>query len=292
VDDSSVDLHLTRKIIENHLDWEVSTAPDGAAALAAIRRATPSLVVTDLVMPEMDGLALVQAVRREFPLVPVVIMTAFGSEELALRALQNGAASYVSKKTLDRDLPDTLEHVLNVAHAERGYRRLLGCLMHIENEYILDNDPQLVPALVAQLLEPLAPLELCDANTQIRIGIALEEAILNGLYHGNLEVSSDLRQDGSQAYYQLAEQRRRQEPFRDRRLYVRARMTRTEAFYEVRDEGPGFDPTTIPDPMDPTNLDKASGRGVFLIRTFMDEVRYNERGNQLTIVKRKHSPAP
>jgi CheY-like chemotaxis protein len=287
VDDSSVDLHLTQKIIENHLHWRVSTAINGADALAQLRQSLPSVVVTDLVMPELDGLALVQAIKRDHPLVPVVLMTAYGSEELALKALQVGAASYVAKKTLDRDLPDTLEHVLNVARAEHGYRRLLGCLKHIEHEFILDNDPALVPPLVGQLLEPLAPLDLCDPNTQIRIGIALEEALLNALYHGNLEVSSDLRQDGSQAYYHLAEQRRGQEPYRDRRLYVRARLSRSEAIYEVRDEGPGFDPTTIPDPMDPSNLDKASGRGVFLIHTFMDEVRYNDRGNQITIVKRK-----
>ncbi len=294
VDDSSVDLHLASRIIQNHLHWDVTTASNGAAALERLRHDPASVVVTDLVMPEMDGLDLVRAVKRDHPLVPVVLMTAFGSEEMALKALQAGAASYVAKKSLDRDLPDTLEHVLIASQARHGYRRLLGCLTHLEHEFILDNDPSLVPALVAQLLEPLAPLELCDANTQIRVGIALEEAILNALYHGNLEVSSSLRQDDGEAYYQLAEQRRSLEPYRDRRLYVRARLSRLEAVYEIRDEGPGFDPATVPDPMDPGNLDKASGRGVFLIRTFMDEVRYNDRGNQVTLVKRKKAgpPAP
>jgi CheY-like chemotaxis protein/anti-sigma regulatory factor (Ser/Thr protein kinase) len=287
VDDSSVELLLTQTIIENHLHWQVQTARNGAEALVQMHRQPPSVVVTDLVMPEMDGLALVQAIRRDHPLVPVVLMTAFGNEELALKALKAGAASYVPKRTLDRDLPETLEHVLEATRAESGYRRLLGCLRHVEHEFILDNDPSLVPPLVAQLIEPLPLLDLCDANTQIRIGIALEEALLNALYHGNLEVSSTLRQDDSGAYYELAERRRVQEPYRNRRLYVRARVSRTEAIYEVRDEGPGFNPDSIPDPMDPANLDKASGRGVFLIRTFMDEVRYNERGNQITIVKRK-----
>ena len=55
----------------------------------------------------------------------------------------------------------------------------------------------------------------------------------------------------------------------------------------VRDEGPGFDPATLPDPTDPSNLERVGGRGLLLIRTFMDEVRHNESGNEITFVKRR-----
>src|SRR5262245_11212815 len=112
VDDSSVDLHLTQKIIESHLHWNVTTAGNGAEALGLIYRSPPSLVVTDLVMPEIDGLELVRTIKRDLPLIPVVLMTAYGSEEMALKALQIGAASYVPKKTLEQDLPDTLDRTL------------------------------------------------------------------------------------------------------------------------------------------------------------------------------------
>ena len=70
----------------------------------------------------------------------------------------------------------------------------------------------------------------------------------------------------------MAEERRRQTPFRDRRIYVAATYSRAEAIFVVRDEGPGFDRTKVPDPTDPDNLGKNSGRGLLLIQTFMDEV--------------------
>lgn len=57
----------------------------------------------------------------------------------------------------------------------------------------------------------------------------------------------------------------------------------------VRDEGPGFDPSTLPDPLAPENLLKASGRGIFLIRSFMDEMvlqRAPEGGMEVLMVKR------
>jgi anti-sigma regulatory factor (Ser/Thr protein kinase) len=59
-----------------------------------------------------------------------------------------------------------------------------------------------------------------------------------------------------------------------------------EATFVIQDEGPGFDPASLPDPTDPENLDKVSGRGLLLMRTFMDEVSYNDRGNQVTMIKR------
>src|SRR5262249_9082757 len=103
---------------------------------------------------------------------------------------------------------------------------------------------------------------------------------------GNLEVSSDLRQQGDEPYHRLAEERRRQPPYRERRIRFTARITRDKATFVIRDEGPGFDPARLPDPTDPANLGRVGGRGLLLIRTFMDEVYFNATGNEITLVKR------
>ena len=55
--------------------------------------------------------------------------------------------------------------------------------------------------------------------------------------------------------------------------------------YVVKDEGPGFDPTILPDPTNAENLLNVSGRGITLMRTFMDEVTFNDRGNEVTMRK-------
>jgi serine/threonine-protein kinase RsbW len=67
---------------------------------------------------------------------------------------------------------------------------------------------------------------------------------------------------------------------------VTAAVSSTEARFTIEDEGEGFDVNNIPDPLDPENLFKPSGRGVLFIYNIMDEVAYNERGNRLTMVKR------
>jgi len=159
-----------------------------------------------------------------------------------------------------------------------------------EASFVLSNDPRLIQPVVAYLQESITRMRLCNEAECVQVGIALHEAFLNALFHGNLEVSSELRAMGESAYLELAEQRRQQLPFRDRRIYVNARTSASEAVYVVRDEGVGFDPASLPDSTDPANLSKVSGRGILLIRTFMDEVIYNGMGNQITMIKRRNNP--
>ena len=59
----------------------------------------------------------------------------------------------------------------------------------------------------------------------------------------------------------------------------------------VTDEGPGFDPASVPDPTEPANLRKSGGRGLFLMRQLLDEVSYNEQGNSVTLVLRVEEEA-
>jgi anti-sigma regulatory factor (Ser/Thr protein kinase) len=70
-------------------------------------------------------------------------------------------------------------------------------------------------------------------------------------------------------------------------------MSCERAEFVIADEGPGFDPNSLPDPTDPANLESVGGRGLLLIQTFMDEMRFNAAGNQITIVKQAAAnPAP
>jgi CheY-like chemotaxis protein/anti-sigma regulatory factor (Ser/Thr protein kinase) len=287
VDDSAVDRKLAGSLLEKIPGTTVFQAEDGKAALAFLQRNVPDLVLTDMSMPEMGGLDLVKHIRKEHPLVPVILMTAYGSEDTAIEALRVGAASYVPKKNLAQDLAETIRDVLNASQSSRSQQRLIECLAQTETHFLLDNDPTLIPPLLTFLQESLARIRLCDEIGKIRVSVALQEALYNAIYHGNLEVSSSLREQDNRLYLGLIDQRRKEKPFRNRRVEVVARESPAEVVYTVRDEGPGFDPSTLPDPTDPSNLERVTGRGLLLIRTFMDKVFHNEKGNQITMVKRR-----
>ncbi len=291
VDDSAVDRRLAGAIAEKKRGMSISYAADGAEALQALERERPAAVLTDLQMPQMDGLQLVQAIRKQHPLIPVILMTAHGSEQIAIEALRKGAASYVPKQSLARDLAQTLDQVLAAAHTDAEHQRLLECLTQTESQLVLENDSSLIAPLIGHIQANAMRMRLCDETGLIQLTVALREALVNAIDHGNLELSSELREQHEDAYYDLQQQRRREIPYGDRRVYVTAIESRAEAVYMIRDEGPGFDPTRLPDPRDPANLGKVSGRGLLLIRTFMDEVTYNDKANEITLVKRAHPSA-
>jgi CheY-like chemotaxis protein len=285
VDDSAVDRKLAGGLLGKDASIKVDFAVNGLEALAKMETEIPDLVVTDLIMPQMDGLSLVSAVRQRFHLVPVILMTSKGSEELAVQALDAGASSYVPKRILAQRLLDTVHNVLAVSWRRRSHIRLMGSMTQSESTFLLENDPGLIGPLVTYVQEDCTYIGLCDATEQTRLGVALEEALTNALYHGNLQIGSELREQDEKAYWALVKQRGQEPPYRDRRIHVTTRMSRDRGMFAIRDEGPGFDPSALPDPTDPANLDKVSGRGVLLMRAFMDEVNYNEIGNCVTLVK-------
>jgi CheY-like chemotaxis protein len=281
---------VTARKLSDGLGLKVIGAADGRDALQVLERELLCLVVTDLRMPGMGGLELVEHLQTARPGLPVIVVAAHGSEDLALRALRAGAASYVPRRQMDELLVSTAESVLASARQERRRGKVFESLCRLACDYELENNPVLVPAFIAHVQEQMARMKACDEGAKIRVGVALEEALLNGLYHGNLELSSDLRQDGGDTFQRLARERRKQAPYVQRRLHVRVEITRQECSFRIRDEGPGFDTHSVPDPTDPENLLRCSGRGLLLIRTFMDEVTHNDAGNQIRMVKRR-SPA-
>lgn len=268
--------------------YEVSVARNGVAALEAIRQLTPDMILTDLHMPEMNGLQLIEAVRKEFPEVPVVMMTADGTEEIAAQALNAGASSYILKRMLDRDLLPTLEEISDMLRARLTRDRLSGTIVSSDVAYRLPNDHELATALVGRLEEQLNELGVADKTGVFRIALGLKEALINAIDHGNLELNSNLREDGSQTSYRtLGTERSTQEPYASRRVTLRATITDDEIRYVINDEGPGYDPSTLPDPRDPENLLRPHGRGLMLIQNFMDSVTHNAKGNEITLVKRR-----
>jgi anti-sigma regulatory factor (Ser/Thr protein kinase) len=137
------------------------------------------------------------------------------------------------------------------------------------------------------LLQEVAGMDIGDETARLRIGVALHESLTNAIYHGNLEVSSDLRQEDERHFYELARMRRGLDPYQSRRVEVRTTVDRCAVTFVIHDEGPGFDVAALDRPIDLEAVMRVGGRGLLLIRTFMDEVLHNSTGNEITLIKRR-----
>ena len=284
VDDSQETREVAGGCLTDH-GVKAIYAENGREALKILAKERPDAVLTDLNMPEMDGLELVEYMRMHYSSVPVVLMTANGNEQTAVNALRAGALSYVPKKNLKTDLCDAMYVVLGAVEAKRHREQSRRLLERTESQFVLGYEEDGCPALVSYFQNNLALFNFCDETGLFQVSTALTEALNNAIDHGNLELDSALRERGDNSYGRQRRERAVQSPYRERRVRVSEELTPRKVTYVVRDEGAGFDLSTVPDPTDPENLLKASGRGLMLIKMFMDEVSFNDIGNEITMVK-------
>ncbi len=290
VDDSAVDRRLASGLLEGVPNVEIEYAENGLEALEQMKVREPDLVLTDLQMPKFDGLKLVQAMGLHHSAVPVVLMTRQGSEEIAIEALKQGAASYVPKSQLAERLAETITHVLARVDTSRSYERLIECSKKTEFVFELTNDAALIDPLTDLVQQIVVSMGVCTNAERLRMGLALEEALLNAIYHGNLEISGEDLQSARESLMtkgkDIVAERKTKSPYKDRRVHVHVQILPGEARFVVRDEGGGFDVAQIPEATDADAIEGEAGRGLVLMRTFMDEVKFNDAGNEVTLIKR------
>lgn len=112
VDDSELDHAYVKRMfrgLQRIRDWNAEYVSSGEQALIRLQERRFDLVLTDYHMPNMNGLELLHEVQQLGIDTPVIIMTANGSEELVIDSLRSGAANYVMKRKLDRELPVMIE---------------------------------------------------------------------------------------------------------------------------------------------------------------------------------------
>lgn len=290
VDDCSVDRHFVGRLLERQAQLAVEYAVSVDDALSRLERDPPiRVIVSDLMMPRRDGLDLLASLSATSRSVPVVLMTSRGSEEIAVRALHAGAASYVPKDRISELIVDTVRRMLAVSQQEIDTERLLATTRQLHCHFSLGNDTSLISPLLGFLNRGIRGLRLCDEATILRICVAVEEALTNAIVHGNLEITSAQRNDGDQ-YLRLLESRRATRPYSQREVHVEVELSPQRAQFTIEDQGPGFDPSTLPDPRQAENLNRLSGRGLLLMRTFMDAVDFNPQGNRVTLTKHRAAP--
>lgn len=117
--------------------------------------------------------------------------------------------------------------------------------------------------LIQSVTDSITSMMGFDADTAYWIGMSVRESVINAMSHGNkLDVN--------------------------KKVDIRYEISGESLTVRVNDQGMGFDPKTLADPLDPKNLLKPSGRGIFYMRSFMDEVtmrKHPEGGMELRMMK-------
>jgi serine/threonine-protein kinase RsbW len=168
--------------------------------------------------------------------------------------------------TLDATLRE-IEHELEGAQGRRDDDITIVGLELTKREgcserFVMMSDPQEIQGVETAILRAMDRRGYGERD-RFGVKLALEEAVMNAIRHGN-------RMD------------------RSKKVIIDFSITDRKITLAVQDEGPGFDPSKVPDPTRGDNLDRPSGRGIVLMKAYMDEVEYVNPGNRVVLTK--HAP--
>jgi serine/threonine-protein kinase RsbW len=216
----------------------------------------------DLVISDLDSDGRACYANGENEIVPCLPNLSPNESAKAVKAFKICGLHYRREDFDEDELRQTIETALNYkikfVDQDKKVREI-----HERIEFELPSAISVMHSVLEYLVERVSKMGVVNPDRS-NLYIALDEAFVNAVKHGN-----------------------KLNP--DKLIYVCAEISPEEARFVIEDEGEGFNVKGIPDPLDPTNLFKTSGRGVFMIYNIMDEVKYNERGNRLTMVKKSES---
>ncbi len=287
VDQSESGRKEIAEVLSRKPEWNVVHAAVADEALSELVESGVDLLLIGIDTYEAEN-DLVPRVRDQFPGLPVLIIAPDCNRPALVKALMLGAASYVPRGNLARELMGTVQRLLSLRGNEYR-RRLAECLQTNQCRLVLRNDQAMIPVVVGYLRDSAEEMGICSQRDSFRLAVALEETLTNSLIHGNLEVSSELRGLDDSAHIAQIEERLATPPYCHRTITVDALFSNAEVRFVITDEGPGFDPHSVPDPTDLANVEKPHGRGLLLMKSFMDEVIYNDKGNQVMLVQRRRA---
>jgi serine/threonine-protein kinase RsbW len=254
--DNNDELRVLLEQALGQLGHEVIVTGERAKALRRDDLDSFDLIISDLSEAEVNGEPISELHRKHL----VTPLSEHGPG--IIKAFKMGAANYLrlpyNREELREIVEQTLAHKLSTCDN--------GSFSHVHEkiEFELPSDLALMNGVLEFLQERVAKLGLIRPDRS-NLFIALDEAFVNAVKHGNKNDLTKL-------------------------VKITAELSEKEASFTVEDEGQGFDIREIPDPCDPANLFRTSGRGVLLIYNIMDEVEYNAQGNRVKMVKRPDAP--
>ncbi|HNS99578.1 MAG TPA: response regulator [Polyangiaceae bacterium] len=268
--------------------YQLMTAPDGESGLASFRDNAPDMVITDVRMPRRDGLSVAMTIRQQAPTTPITVITGHGNEAMVLEALRAGVTDFIKKPVRFEDLINALERMEAALRLARTQGADLPAAVSVKERtwvYELENDLSAIPLFVDVLLREVGAL--AHPRVASELSLALRELLINAIEHGNLQLTYEEKSHALEIgnLSRIIEERRLQPTLKQRKTILRIARRGPSLSVRIIDEGNGFDWKSLPDPTEPSYLLAEHGRGVLLARLAVDELSYNEIGNEVTFTK-------
>jgi CheY-like chemotaxis protein len=266
--DDDPEVHVLLGSMLKDSGWQIESALRGEEALARLKDRDYDIVLTDILMPEMDGLTLLPRIHAIRPDAKVLVMTAYNRPDRVAGSLRGHAAGYLAKPFSKDKLMESLDGAL-------------ACSMAPDDIEVLSDRPNWISVRTRCKLETAdrltqffrdLPADL-DDNERDMAATAFRELLINAIEHGG-----------------------RLDP--EKKVELHFIRTQRSIVYYIRDPGSGFSLDKLPhaaishpgSPMTHTQVReelgiRPGGFGLLLLKSFADELFYSAKGNEVILIK-------
>jgi DNA-binding response OmpR family regulator len=283
VEDDYSSRELLRICVEKE-GYQCQTANDGLDGFNLFKKYCPDLIISDVRMPNMDGIELLESIRKISKDVIIVFITGHGNEELALQALQLGANNYIKKPIDITEIKTLTNRYYDVIRSKAIQSNIVDLIKHREMEIEITSDMNLVQSLANYLSKKTG--NFFDSKERMRIELGINELLINAIEHGNWNISYEEKNEAllKNRIADLYKTRQEHPNNIDKKVVVKYKQSEKYCEWIITDDGIGFDWKIVPDPIK-TDLTRINGRGILLSRLQFDEMEYIGNGNSVRIKK-------
>ncbi|MGK5095151.1 response regulator [Deltaproteobacteria bacterium TL4] len=259
-------------------------ASNGQEALEVLKQQHIDLIITDVRMPFMDGIQLTRQVRKEYPEMPIVVLSGFTDEEMVIAALRGGANNFLNKPVDHHEFLHVILPLVAIIEQRRTQIFDYRLLQKLSGEICLGNDLKAIPATVDFLVQHLKTGPYTSRLHGLKIG--LQEMLVNAIEHGNLAITNAEKEEALEkgTFEKLLQERLEVKEYQSRKVSIQYEFTPAKALFKIIDAGKGFDWLKFADEFGQSRLMAKSGKGILFARLYCDEVHYDEKGTQVSLV--------
>jgi serine phosphatase RsbU (regulator of sigma subunit)/FixJ family two-component response regulator len=263
-------------------NYEVILAETGNEGIEKFREYLPDIVISDMRLPDKNGNIVVKELKKIDSEVPIIIITGYSDYQLILSAMKNGAVDLLRKPFRPNDLKYLINKIETLFRKIK-VRRSTSYVQWEKRHLIIMNDMHIIRSVVDFVFSNID--YICEDVSFMKIG--LQEILINAIEHGNLEISNKDKQEFLEKgnYNKFLKRRAQYSKYKEKTVDIRIFSTPQYLKIIVQDMGKGFNPKTLPDPENPENFLKESGKGILMAMHAFDNVEYNETGNGVTLLK-------
>jgi len=257
--DDEVEIRLSLSKIVEQLDLIPLTAQDGLEALNLLKSKKIDLVITDLMMPQMDGLKFIVKSREINPRIPIAVISGYGDAQNATFALTRGAFNFITKPFTIKEVENVIRKGLRLRELSLGTDKLLQNVRN-QTKIVIPSYPHLLPSVIFYIIKECQWRGIDNENVLNNISVCTDEILTNALVHGNTKNPK-------------------------KKISVTLNFDAEKFTLTVKDEGKGLDVKKFSRHLKVNHSNIPNKRGLFIIGYLMDDVSFNKKGNEITAIK-------